>query len=122
MSSRIEQLADRLTEATGIAFAKDAWENKAPDDYGVVSLSGESEAIWADDGLSEQVYGLTITLYVHDGGEQWLERIQEVLGEFDLVFRLPSRSFLYDVGLVEWRWTAQMYGALEGDDDGTDDH
>ena len=116
MSSQIDMLIDRLNEIEGLAFTRDAWENKAPDDYGTVELTGEAEAIWADDEMAEQVYTLRITLYVHDGGDAWLEQVQAALADCGLVYSLPSRTYLYDIDAVEWRWTARMYGKLESDD------
>lgn len=114
--NRIDQLIDRLNGIEGLAFTRDAWENKAPDDYGVVELIGQAGAVWADDGMAEQAYSLRISLYVRDGGEQWLELIQQAMTDCDLVYSLPERGFLYDIGKVEWRWTARLYGSLEADD------
>ena len=119
--NRIDQLIDRLNEIQGIAFTRDAWENVAPEDYGVVELTGQSAAVWADDEMAEQAYSLRITIYVRDGGEQWLEAVQAAMADCDLVYSLPERSFLYDVGKVQWQWTALMYGSLEEDDDGEHD-
>lgn len=113
--SIIDRLVDRLNEIEGLAFAKDAWENKAPDDYGVVELAGQAEAVWADDEMAEQAYFLTVTIYVRDGDEGWLDAVQAALSEFDLVYSLPRREYLYDINKVQWRWTATLYGALEAD-------
>lgn len=121
MSTQIDRLIDRLNEIEGLAFTRDAWENKAPDDYGTVELTGQAGAIWADDEMVEQAYSLRITLYVRDGGEQWLDLVQQALADCDLVYGLPERTFLYDINKVEWRWTATMYGSLEDEDDGTAD-
>ena len=119
--NRIDQLIDRLNAIEGLAFTRDAWENKAPDDYGTVELTGQSEAVWADDAMAEQAFTLRVTLYVRDGGEQWLGLVQQAMADCDLVYGLPERGFLYDINKVEWRWTARLYGALEVDDGGTTD-
>lgn len=114
--NRIDQLIDRLNAIEGLQFARDAWENKAPDDYGVVELTGQADAVWADDEMAEQAYSLRVTLYVRDGGEQWLGLIQQAMADCDLVYSLPERGFLYDIGKVEWRWMATLYGPLEDED------
>lgn len=114
--NRIDQLIDRLNAIDGLAFTRDAWENKAPDDYGVVELTGQAEAVWADDEMVEQAYTLRVTLYVRDGGERWLDLIQQAMADCHLVYSLPERGFLYDIGKVEWRWTARLYGPLEVED------
>ena len=44
----IGQLVDRLNEIDGIEFVEDAWLNKAPENYGVVELTGEAGNDWAD--------------------------------------------------------------------------
>ena len=37
----IDRLVEKLNELDGIEFAKDAWVNKAPENYGVVELTGD---------------------------------------------------------------------------------
>ena len=49
-------LVSKLNEIEGISFVRDAWENKAPDNYGVVELAGAPTSLWADDVLLEQVF------------------------------------------------------------------
>ena len=116
--NRIDQLIERLNEIDGLAFTRDAWEAKAPEDYGVVELTGQADALWADDEMAEQAYALRVTIYVRDGGERWLGLVQEAMADCDLVYSLPTRGYLYDINKVEWRWNAWLYGALEADDDG----
>ena len=117
----IDRIISRLNEIDGLAFERDAWENKAPDDYGVVELTGQADAVWADDELVQQAYSLRITIYVSDGGEQWLDMVQAALADCDLVYSLPERRYLYDTNKVSWQWQARLYGSLEDEDDGTDD-
>ena len=117
----IDRIISRLNEIDGLAFVRDAWENKAPADYGVVELAGQADAVWADDALVQQAYSLRITIYVSDGGERWLGTVQAALADCDLVYSLPERQYLYDINKVTWQWTARLYGSLEDVTDGADD-
>ena len=44
----MDKIVTKLNTLEGIEFAKDAWVNEAPANYGVVELSGEARQLWAD--------------------------------------------------------------------------
>lgn len=119
--NRLDALLDALNALDGIEFARDAWINDAPDTYGVLELTGENSAVWADDVLQEQAYGLRVTIYVKDDTDEWCERVQNVLEAFDLYYRLNQRDYDYGSDAVMWQWTATMYGPLTVPDEGEDD-
>ena len=41
----IDVLLNKLNTIEGIEFVRDAWLNKAPDNYGVVELQGEANQL-----------------------------------------------------------------------------
>ena len=43
----VDKIVAKLNTLEGIEFAKDAWVNKAPENYGVVELSGTARQMWA---------------------------------------------------------------------------
>ena len=114
----VDMTVERLNQIEGLAFVRDAWQNKAPDNYGVVELTGQSGALWADDAMALQCYALTITIYVHGDDDSWCAKVQEALQALDLGYSLPTRAYDYDIDAVEWQWTAWWYGPLEVEAEG----
>lgn len=115
--NRIDEIVTELNRLSGIEFAKDAWVNKAPENYGVVSLSGESRQLWADGHLTDSLWTVIVTAYVGDGNDDWPEKVQERLqaledaGKCDLTHTI-GREFDFETGKVRWTWTLYMYGTL----------
>ena len=108
-----DMLVDALNAIEGITFVRDAWENKAPEDYGVVELTGQSDALWADNRMVEQTFRLTVHLYAKDGSNAWIRKIQEKLAEATDGYSLPAHEFLFDIGKNHWSWNASIIGPLQ---------
>ena len=108
----VDQLVTSLNTLTGIEFARDAWENMAPENYGVVELTGQTDAVWADGHMVEQSYAAHITIYVTGGEDTWLKAVQDKLDEADIPYRFPTRNYEYDIGKVSWQWDITLYGQL----------
>lgn len=108
----IDGLVARLNEIEGLAFVRDAWINKAPDNYGVVELAGGGATLWADGILLDQSFFVRISVYVTDGSNAWLNLVQAKLAELELSYAFPTREYLMDPPCVRWVWTVQMYGPL----------
>lgn len=106
-------LVDALNTIEGISFVRDAWENKAPDDYGVVEMTGQSNALWADNKMQEQTFALAVHLYTKDGGNVWIRKIQEKLEEACDWYTMPSHEFVYEISKNHWTWTAYIIGPLQ---------
>ena len=106
-------LVDALNTIDGISFVRDAWENKAPDDYGVVEMTGQSNALWADDRMVEQTFSLAVHLYTKDGGNAWIQKIQEKLATACDWYNMPTHEFIYEIGKNHWTWTAYIIGPLQ---------
>ena len=114
--NRIDALVTALSTGTGIHFARDAWEDKAPDEYGVVLFSGQNQAVWADDVMVAQAHRIDVVVYVEGANDAIQKSVQDVLEAQDLSYRLESREYLWDIDRVEWRWIAWLYGSVEADD------
>lgn len=110
--NRLDDLLDALNTITGIEFVRDAWINDAPENYGVLELTGQSAALWADGKMQEQAFQLQITIYVKDGSDIWLDSVQGVLQDFDLFYANPRREYDYGGDSVMWQWMAWFYGPL----------
>lgn len=116
MINRIDQLTTALTAGTGIQFARDAWEDKAPDEYGVVLFNGQNKAVWADDVMVDQAHQIVIVAYKTGASDAIQTAVQDVLEAQDLSYRLEGREYFWDIDRVEWRWTAWLYGPVEVED------
>lgn len=113
----IDELIAKLNELDGIEFAKDAWVNKAPDVYGVVTLSNEVSQLWADGTLTDSVYNVIVSAFVKDDSNEWVDRVQEKLNEAEADGKIDlthtnNREFDYETGKVRWQWIVRMYGPL----------
>ena len=105
-------LVDALNTIEGISFVRDAWENKAPDNYGVVELTGQSNAMWADNRMTEQVFQLTVHLYVDGGSDEWVGKVQGKLATACDGYSLPAHEFAFDIAKNHWTWNCQIIGPI----------
>lgn len=122
--SAIDKLVDRLNELDGIEFAKDAWVNKAPENYGVVELNGEALQLWGDGRLTDSAWNVVVRAYVKDDSDEYPALIQEKLealedeGMIDLT-HTTNREFDYFTGKVMWQWIVVLWGPLTWTEAGT---
>lgn len=116
----VDTLVQRLNTISGLTFVRDAWENKAPENYGVVEMTGQIGGLWADGHLTDQSFGVQVSVYVKDGSDTWVDIVQDVLSvcsdELDFVYAAPHREFLQDVSYVRWVWNLQLFGPLIRED------
>ena len=110
---RINTLLTALNTISGIAFVEDAWVEKAPDNYGVVELTGQNASEYADGKLLDQGFSVRITIYVTGGSHSWVEAVQDVLTAQDVGFSLPTREYLQDINKVSWVWNCSILGPVE---------
>lgn len=116
-TDRIDVIIAKLNEIDGVEFARDAWENQAPENYGVVELSGEARQLWGDGHLLDSIWTAYVTLYVTGDDDTWPETVQAKLEEleesglFDLTYTI-TREYDYQIDKVRWRWTLLMTGGL----------
>ena len=119
----VDELVTQLNTIEGIEFVRDAWLNKAPDDYGVVELNGEASQLWADGKLIDSIWRVIITAYVTGDDDTIAYTVQDKLeeleeaGTVDLTHTI-SRSFDNTVGKVVWVWQVNLYGSLLRSDAG----
>lgn len=111
--SLIEDARDILSQ-TGIQFAVDAWENKAPEDYGVVELTGEHQGEWADGEMIDQSFVIQITVYVSGNSQAVKDLIQQKLKAMGASWwSLTDHRYLQDIKKNMWQWRANVYDPLE---------
>ena len=110
---RINTLLTALNTISGIAFVEDAWVEKAPDNYGVVELTGQNASEYADGKLLDQGFSVRITIYVTGGSHSWVEAVQDVLTAQDVGFSLPTREYIQDINKVSWVWNCSILGPVE---------
>lgn len=106
-------LVAKLNELDGLAFVRDAWENKAPDDYGVVELDGQSMSLWADDRMIEQVFQLKVHMYITGTGDDKVALVQQKLAAVCDGYSLPAHEYAYDINKNHWTWQCSMIGPLQ---------
>jgi len=105
---KIQEMIDALNTISGIEFQEDAWDDKAPSNYGVVELTGETANDYADGVKIAQAYSVTITMYVSGNSHQWITRVQDVLDQLKVRYTMPTREYLQDIKKVRWIWTARI--------------
>ena len=117
----IDELVAKLNTMTGIEFVRDAWVNKAPDNYGVVETQGEVSQLWGDGKLTDSIWRVIIHAYVTGDDDSIAYTVQakledlESAGKVDLTHTI-SRDFDYNVGKVHWQWIINLYGSLIRED------
>ena len=105
---KIQEMIDALNTISGIEFQEDAWDDKAPSNYGVVELTGETANDYADGVKIAQAYSVTITMYVSGNSHQWITKVQDVLDQLKVRYTMPTREYLQDINKVRWIWTARI--------------
>ena len=105
---KIQEMIDALNTISGIEFTEDAWEEKAPDNYGVVELAGEAANDYADGIKIAQAYTATITIYVSGNSHTWIQQIQDVLDSLKVRYTMPTREYLQDINKVRWIWNTRI--------------
>ena len=108
-----DMLVERLNQIDGLAFVRDAWENKAPDNYGVVELDGDAASLWADDHQVGVIYQLSVHLYVTGGGDGWIAKVQAALAEICDGYSMPTHEYAYDISKNHWLWRCRIIGPLQ---------
>ena len=105
---KIQQMIDALNTISGIEFTEDAWNEKAPNNYGVVELTGETANDYADGRKIGQAFNVTITIYVSGNSHEWIMKVQEKLEGLKIPYRMPTRQYLQDIKKVMWVWNARI--------------
>lgn len=111
----IADLVTLLNQIDGLDFVEDAWIEKAPQNYGVVELTGQTGAEYADGNLLDQAFGVRITIYVSGGSHTWVEAVQAKLLAADIGFSMPTREYVQSINKVSWVWNCTVLGPIEFD-------
>ena len=107
-TDRIQQLITALNTIDGIEFTEDAWNEKAPNNYGVVELTGEAANDYADGRKVAQLLQVTVTIYVAGGSHHWITAVQGILDAQKVRYTMPQRQYLHDIQKVMWVWNARI--------------
>ena len=107
-TDRVAEILTALNTIDGIDFAEDAWEEKAPNNYGVLELTGESGNDYADGRKTAINYAATLTVYVKGGSHHWIEAVEDVLDAEKIPHNMPQREFLMDIKMVRWVWNLRI--------------
>ena len=119
----VDELVAKLNTIDGLVFVRDAWVNKAPDNYGVVETQGEVSQLWADGKLIDSIWRVIIHAYIAGADDSIAYTVQakledlESAGTVDLTHTI-SRDFDYNVGKVHWQWIVNLYGSLVREEPG----
>ena len=112
-------ITEKLNELNGIEFARDAWQNEAPAQYGVTELAQEPNLIMADGKVIDEIYQMNVTLYVNGADDNWADAVREKTEELeaayewmDISFRMMQRIYLHDIGKVQWTFRLNFSGPL----------
>jgi hypothetical protein len=97
-----------LNTIDGLSFVEDAWVNVAPDNYGVVEVTGEAGGDHADGRKIAQAVNVRITIYVTGGSHAWIHAVQSVLQAQKIPYTMPEREYLYDIHKVKWVWNTRI--------------
>jgi len=115
----VDLITGKLNELEGIEFARDAWENKAPDQYGVVTLALEPIVQYADGHLIDEINRCTVDMYTEGSSDTWPALVREKLAELedvndwlDLSCRLTAREYLFDINKVHWTMQINFAGPV----------
>ena len=105
---KIQEMIDALNTISGIEFAEDAWDQKAPSNYGVVELTGETANDYADGRKIGQAFNVTITMYVSGNSHTWIQAVQEKLEGLKIPYTMSPREYLQDIKKVRWIWNTKI--------------
>ena len=108
----LDRLAEKLSE-TGIPFKVDAWENNPPLHYGVVELTGQNSAEWADGHMIDQAFEVEVTLYLASRSRKWIDSVQDTLETMDAGYSLTRSQWLPDLRKTAYTWRVSFFGPIE---------
>lgn len=115
----VDLITAKLDEMEGISITRDAWENEAPEQYGVIEMDEEPMQISADGHVIDENYRLTLTLYVNGSSDAWADNVREKLDELESAYewldigcRMIMHQFVFSIGKVRWAFRLTIPGPL----------
>lgn len=115
----VDLITAKLDEMEGISVTRDAWENEAPEQYGVIEMDEEPMQISADGHVIDENYRLTLTLYVNGSSDAWADNVREKLDELESAYewldigcRMIMHQFVFSIGKVRWAFRLTVPGPL----------
>ena len=115
----VDLITAKLDEMEGISITRDAWENEAPEQYGVIEMDEEPIQQIADGHVIDETYRLTLTLYVNGSSDTWADNVREKLDELESAYewldigcRMIMHQFVFSIGKVRWAFRLTVPGPL----------
>lgn len=115
----VDLITAKLDEMEGISITRDAWENEAPEQYGVIEMDEEPIQQIADGHVIDETYRLTLTLYVNGSSDAWADNVREKLDELESAYewldigcRMIMHQFVFSIGKVRWAFRLTVPGPL----------
>lgn len=102
-----ERLMEEL-KSTGISFKEGGWRSAPGTDYGIVTIDGQAESVWADNAMQEQAITGTVHLFTRDDGKMQMKAVQNAMNRAGVSWRLDSRQFEEDTRLTHWAWGFEL--------------
>jgi len=113
---RIDELISRLEAAfPGYTFDRDALEIGGDEDTGAVEVTGIEDVQMADGKPVGITWGIDIWMAGESSGLEMIQTMEDVLNAYDdevatILWRMPKRNYLVDIGRVAWQWHLTLYG------------
>lgn len=115
----VDLITSALDQLDGISFARDAWENKAPDQYGVVEMTEEPTQMTADGKVVDEIYRLNVTLYVNGADDTWADKVRQKMELLEATYewldigcRMVMHQYEFSIGKVRWAFRLSVPGPL----------
>lgn len=102
-----ERLMKEL-ESTGISFKDGGWRAAPGTDYGIVTIDGPGDTVWADDAMQEQAMAGTVHLFTRDDGKAQMKAVQAAMNRASVSWRFSNRQFEEDTRLTHWAWRFEL--------------
>lgn len=96
-------------KATGILFARDAWDDMEPNtNYGVLVIDGKPNCIWGDNRIVYQSVTAKVYLYTFGDDQSPIKAVQQVLTDQCASYALTNAVYHEDICGNEWEFTCQV--------------
>lgn len=97
----------------GFPCSQVAWDSPPDEDYMVIRICGQEEALWSDNVMTEQLLWCTVDLFVHSSeGVDEAQSVQQALNQLGIRWELTSIQWESETRLNHWEWSFYVKGLL----------
>lgn len=104
----LQTLKEALQNNTGYPFALYGWKRATAPTYGVVSLDGGVQSVWADGHMVAQTISGTIDIFTKDPTINPQLAVQRVMNMADASWYLNSVQYEEDTGYIHFEWVWEV--------------